>query len=308
MNAQEKERLFTRYEASLRLERGMSPNTVCAYLADAHRFIDTLATDVAVTDVDTAMIAMFIGDLSDLGIAPRSRARILSGLKSFFAFLTLEGDISVDPTLSLDSPRILKKMPDVLSVEEIDGIISTIDLSTAEGRRNRAIIELLYSCGLRVSELCSLSLTQLHLDDSFLVVYGKGNKERIVPMSEDSVTYLRAYIADDRNTPKRGHENIVFLNRLGTAISRVMIFKIIKHHTMLAGIHKTVSPHTLRHSFATHLLEGGANLRTIQLMLGHESIATTEVYLHVDTSHLREQINLYHPRANLPSKTGANPE
>ena len=298
MNAKLKQRIFTRYNAYLKLERGMSHNTVCAYLADALRFVDTLAQDTELQDVTTETIAEFIGDLNDLGISPRSRARIVSGLKSFFGFLTLENDIPVDPTLPLETPRIIQKMPDVLSLEEIDAIVDAIDLSTSEGRRNRAIIETLYSCGLRVSELCQLRLTQLHLDDGFLIVHGKGNKERLVPMSDSSVEYIRNYILEDRRSPKPGHEDIVFINRLGTSMSRVMIFKILKFLTQMAGIKKSVSPHTLRHSFATHLLEGGANLRTIQLMLGHESIATTEVYLHVDTSRLRHEILSYHPRAS----------
>lgn len=297
MTPQERERLFVRYNAYLQLERGMSLNTVAAYSADAERFVDTLDEEVKINEVNTAMIAEFIGDLNDLGISPRSRARILSGLKSFFGFLTLEGDITIDPTLPLETPRIVRRMPDVLSIEEIDAIIEAIDLSTSEGRRNRAIIETLYSCGLRVSELCDLRFNRLHFDDGFLLVHGKGNKERLVPMSPAAVSYLSAYIANDRRTPKPGYEDIVFINRLGTAMSRVMIFKIIKTLTAIAGIQKSVSPHTLRHSFATHLLEGGANLRTIQLMLGHESLATTEVYLHVDTSRLRHEILLHHPRA-----------
>lgn len=291
------ERSLERYVAYLGLERGMSANTISAYSADARRFLETLPDDVNITSVTTSDIGEFIGDLNDVGISPRSRARILSGLKSYFAFLTLEGDIAVDPTLPLETPRALHHLPDVLSLEEIDAIIDVIDLSTSEGRRNRAIIETLYSCGLRVSELCNLTLSQLHLDDGFVLVHGKGNKERLVPMSPAAISYISEYVAQDRKQPKPGHEDKVFINRLGTAMSRVMIFKIIKTLTALAGVDKTVSPHTLRHSFATHLLEGGANLRTIQMMLGHESIATTEVYLHVDTTRLRDEILLHHPRA-----------
>lgn len=292
------QRILDRYTAFLKLERGMSENTVSAYGADATRFIENLAENVELKDLETEDIALFIGDLNDIGISPRSRARIVSGLKSFFGFLTLEGDIPLDPTLGLETPRVIQHVPDVLSLEEIDSIIAAIDLSTPEGPRNRAIIETLYSCGLRVSELCQLKLNQLHLDDGFILVHGKGNKERLVPMSPASIHYLHTYISQHRNATKPGYEDAVFVNRLGTDMSRVMIFKIIKKLTAAAGIEKTVSPHTLRHSFATHLLEGGANLRTIQLMLGHESIATTEVYLHVDTTHLREEILLHHPRAN----------
>lgn len=291
-----RQRLMNRYNAYLALERGMSPNTVTAYCADAMRFLETVPENMEPAAITTDTIAQFLGDLNDLGISPRSRARILSGIKSFFGFLKIEGDIPVDPSLPLETPRISHQLPDVLAIEEIDAIISSIDLSVPEGRRNRAIIETLYSCGLRVSELCSLRLSQLHLDENFVIVYGKGSKERIVPMSPAAVEYIRNYINDDRNTPKRDYEDIVFLNRLGTGLSRVMVFKIIKRLTLLAGIEKSVSPHTLRHSFATHLLEGGANLRTIQMMLGHESIATTEVYLHVDSTRLREEIISHHPR------------
>lgn len=296
MNPLQSKRLLARYEAYLALERGMSSNTVAAYLSDASRYIENIAVETEITDITTDDIAAFIGDLHDLGIAPRSRARILSGLKSFFGFLTIEGDLALDPTLPLEMPRIVQSLPDVLSVEEIDAIISAIDMSTVDGRRNRAIIETLYSCGIRVSELCSLTLGQLHLDEAFIIVHGKGNKERLVPMSQPSVEYISAYLAHDRVTPKPGHEDIVFTSRLGRSLSRVMIFKIIKALVAAAGIQKNVSPHTLRHSFATHLLEGGANLRTIQMMLGHESIGTTEVYLHVGTSGLREQILRCHPR------------
>ena len=296
MTVAENKRLIDRFAAYLELERGMSEHTVSAYTADALRFIETLPEKMKPEEVETATLSNFIGDLHDVGISPRSRARIVSGIKSFFAFLTLEGDIAIDPTLPLEMPRITHHLPDVLSVEEIDAMIDVIDLSTAEGRRNRAIIEVLYSCGLRVSEVCTLRLTQLHLDDGFLLVHGKGSKERLVPMSPAAVEYVREYIRHDRIMPKPGNEDVVFINRLGTRLSRIMIFKIIKSVTAMAGIDKTVSPHTLRHSFATHLLEGGANLRTIQMMLGHESIATTEVYLHVDTTRLRDEVLTHHPR------------
>lgn len=297
MNHNTLRRLIDRYSAFLRLERGMSDNTVMAYVADASRFLETLNDDIPVAEVSTDMIAEFIGDLNDLGIAPRSRARIVSGLKSFFAFLYMEGDVPVDPTLPLDTPRITRHLPDVLTIDDIDAIIASCDLSTPEGRRNRAIIETLYSCGLRVSELCALTLNQLHFDSGFIVVHGKGSKDRVVPVASQAMKYIADYVRDDRATPQSGHEDIVFVNRRGSALSRVMIFKIIKKLTALAGINKNVSPHTLRHSFATHLLEGGANLRSIQMMLGHESIATTEVYLHVDTTHLRDEILTHLPRA-----------
>ena len=298
MNADVSKRLLDRYTAYLQLERGMSDNTIGAYRSDAARFLETLAENVSIQQVCTEDLAIFIGDLNDIGICPRSRARIVSGLKSFFGFLTLEGDLTVDPTLPLETPRITHYLPDVLTIDEIDTMIDAIDLSTQDGRRNRAILETMYSCGLRVSEVCSLQITQLHLDDGFMIVFGKGSKERLVPMSPAAVSYIAAYLSEDRGVPKPGNEDIVFLNRLGTKLSRVMIFKIIRRLAEMSGITKNVSPHTLRHSFATHLLEGGANLRTIQMMLGHESIATTEVYLHVDSTHLRDEIILHHPRAN----------
>lgn len=296
MTEKECGRLLGRFEAYLSLERGMSPNTVEAYTSDTSRLLQTLAPETAIGDITTEMVGAFIGDLNDLGISPRSRARILSGIKSFFAFLTIEGDIDVDPALPLETPRTLHHLPDVLGIEQIDAIIEAIDLSTAEGPRNRAIIETLYSCGLRVSELCELRLSAIHPDQGFVIVHGKGNKERLVPMSDSAITYIEKYLNDSRPAPRPGYEDCVFLNRFGRSLSRVMVFKIVKRLTELAGIDKTVSPHTLRHSFATHLLEGGANLRTIQMMLGHESIATTEVYLHVDTTRLREEILSHHPR------------
>lgn len=301
MTPTDRQRLIDRYEAFLHLERGMSGNTVMAYVADASRFLETLNGDYTITDVTTEMLAEFIGDLNDLGIAPRSRARIVSGLKSFFNFLLLENDITIDPAMPLETPRIARHLPDILTVDDIDAIITACDLSTPEGRRNRAIIETLYSCGLRVSELCALTLSQLHFDNEFIVVHGKGSKDRVVPVARSAVEYINQYIEHDRVIPKPGHEDIVFINRRGSALSRVMIFKIIKQLTALAGIQKKVSPHTLRHSFATHLLEGGANLRSIQMMLGHESIATTEVYLHVDTTRLRDEILQHLPRAKKTS-------
>lgn len=297
MTTSVRQRYIDRYAAYLGLERGMSLNTVAAYTADASRFLTSLDEDIDLTDITTADFASFIGDMHDVGISPRSRARIISGIKSFFAFLTLEGDIAVDPTLQLDNPRIPAHLPDVLSIDEIDSIIASADLSSGAERRNRAIVETLYSCGLRVSELCSLTLSQIHLDDRFIIVHGKGNKERLVPMSETSAAYIIEYLNNDRPAAAPGSEDTLFLNRFGKPLSRVMVFKIIKNLAQRAGIDKNISPHTFRHSFATHLLEGGANLRAIQTMLGHESIATTEIYLHVDSSRLRNEILDHHPRA-----------
>ena len=289
-------KLLDRFSAYLSLERGVAENTVMAYTADAAKFLDTLGDNYPLTSVDRQMMSEFIGDLVDLGIAPGSRSRIISGLKSFFKFLKLEKEIEHDPTVLLETPRLGRALPDVLSVDEIDRLISSIDLSVPDGRRNRAILETIYGSGLRVSELCTLELSRLRLDEGFLIVTGKGSKERVVPMSDISVKLIREYLAEDRPAPKRGEEDYVFLNRRGSHLTRQMIFIVIKNHASLAGIDKTVSPHTLRHSFATHLLEGGANLRVIQQMLGHESIGTTEIYLHVSNTRLRDQILRYHPR------------
>ena len=289
-------KLLDRFSAYLSLERGVAENTVMAYTADATKFLDTLGDNYPLTSVDRQMMSEFIGDLVDLGIAPGSRSRIISGLKSFFKFLKLENEIEHDPTVLLETPRLGRALPDVLSVEEIDRLIGSIDLSVPDGRRNRAILETIYGSGLRVSELCTLELSRLRLDEGFLIVTGKGSKERVVPMSDISVKLIREYLAEDRPAPKRGEEDYVFLNRRGSHLTRQMIFIVIKNHASLAGIDKTVSPHTLRHSFATHLLEGGANLRVIQQMLGHESIGTTEIYLHVSNTRLRDQILRYHPR------------
>ena len=232
-----------------------------------------------------------------MGISSRSQARIISGIKSFFRFLKLENQIENNPTLLLESPRIGQKLPEVLSIEEIDNMISCIDLSSNEGQRNRAIIETLYGCGLRVSELINLEINKIFFEEEYIVVKGKGNKERLVPISTIAINEIKLYL-DDRShlNIKPGEENILFLNRRGRRLTRVMIFYIIKQLAELAGIRKDISPHTLRHSFASHLLEGGANLRAIQQMLGHESIATTEIYIHIDRTRLRDEILTYHPR------------
>lgn len=292
------ERLLDRFRAYLSLERGLSANTVEAYLADAARCLKALPPGLRPDEITQADLSDLMADLTDLGIAPRTRTRIVSGLKCFFGFLLLEGDIRKDPTLRLSAPRPGVRLPEVLTVEQIDALSDAADLSTPEGRRNRAIVETLYGCGLRVSELCGLELSRMNLDGGYLMVTGKGSKDRMVPMSEVSVNLITDYLAHDRPAPKPGHEDTVFLNRRGARLSRVMVFYIVRDLARSAGIGVEISPHTLRHSFATHLLEGGANLRAIQQMLGHESIATTEVYLHVDTSRLREQILRYHPRNN----------
>lgn len=289
--------LRRRYEAYLMLERGLSDNTRDAYLSDIDRFVACLADNCSFGEITPLDIESFLGDLHDLGIAPRSQARILSGIKSFFKFLRLERLVDTNPTLLIDSPRLGRHLPDVLSVEEIDAMIAAVDTGKAEALRNQTIIEVLYGCGVRVSELVSLETGNIDFDERVVIVAGKGNKERMVPMSDASVRLIREYLSsDERPTPRKGEENILFLNRRGRRLTRVMIFYIVKSLAEAAGVKKDISPHTLRHSFATHLLEGGANLRAIQQMLGHESISTTEIYIHLDNSRLREEILNYHPR------------
>ena len=293
--------LMRRYRQYLRLERAFSSNTLDAYMRDLDKllgFFDSEGIDFRQATLDT--FHAFVATLMDVGITTRSISRILSGVHAFYAFLELEREVPTDPTELLESPKRGTHLPDVLSVDEIDRLINAIDLTKQEGCRDRAILEVLYSCGLRVSELCGLRMSDLFLDEGFIRVMGKGKKQRLVPISQRAVDELDAWFIDrDAITPKAGHEDFVFLSfRRGTALSRITIFHIIRMLCIAADIRTTVSPHTFRHSFATHLLEGGANLRAIQEMLGHESINTTQVYMHVDRSHLREEILLHHPRNN----------
>lgn len=291
--------LVRKYIQYLKLEKSFSSNTIDAYLKDLQKLLDYLEDKgVQANLANLDILHQFAATLYDLGICPRSIARILSGIKAFYRFLILEHEIKCDPTELLETPKIRKTLPEILNIQEIDAIIQAIDLSKDEGQRNRAIIEMLYSCGLRVSELCQLKLSDLFLEQYFIRVFGKGNKERLVPISEKAIHELKLWFLD-RNTCniKKGHEDFVFLSlRRGTALSRIMIFHIIKELAAVCGIRKNISPHTFRHSFATHLLEGGANLRAIQAMLGHESIATTEIYMHIERNKLREEILLHHPR------------
>lgn len=286
------------YEAYLILERGLSDNTREAYVRDVGKLVRYLETEkVTLREVTTDTLRAFAADLFDLGISPRTQARIVSGIKSFFRFLKLEGYLDSNPSLLLESPALRRHLPEVLRVDEIDAMIGAIDMGKAEGQRNRAIMETLYGCGLRVSELINLEISKLYFDEQFIMVHGKGDKERIVPISPQAIREIKDYLPDRALLPvKRGEENILFLNRRGHRLTRVMIFYIIKQLAEAAGIRKEVSPHTLRHSFATHLLEGGANLRAIQQMLGHEDISTTEIYLHIDRSMLRAEILAHHPR------------
>jgi integrase/recombinase XerD len=288
-------RSYVRY---LKLQRNMSGNTLDAYQRDLRKLLDYLEHEGKdVRDVVLEDLEHFSAGLHDIGIHPRSQCRILSGVRSFFRFLQLDGYRDDDPTELLESPQIGEHLPEVLTPEEVDRLEGSIDLSKWEGHRNRAIIEVLFSCGLRVSELVNLKLSNLYIEDEFVRVQGKGSKERLVPISKKAIQEL-TYWFDDRNhmTIKPGEEDYVFLNRYGKHLTRVMILIMIKRQAEAAGIGKTISPHTLRHSFATALLEGGADLRIIQALLGHESIGTTEIYTHIDTSMLRKEILEHHPR------------
>ena len=293
-----------RFLAHLTLTKGMSQNTAQAYSDDVDKLTRFLAeTGVAVDHASTADLEAFVSTLHDVGIQPRSQARIISGVKSFYKFLRLEGYMDADPTELLLTPKIGRHLPEVLTIDEIDAMIDAIDMSKPEGQRNRAIIETLYGCGLRVSELIGLQLSQLFMEERYVIIQGKGNKQRLVPISPVAIEQITLYLEQTRahQVAKRGSEDILFLNRRGAMLTRQMIFHIVKQLCELAGIRKVISPHTLRHSFATHLLEGGANLRAIQQMLGHESITTTEIYVHIDRSRLRDEILTHHPRNTSPT-------
>ena len=299
MKTREKsEKIIIKYRQYLKLEKGLSENTVQAYLTDLDKLMAYLTLEgIDYTEVTLEHLEYFSAGLHDIGIHPRSQARILSGIRSFYQFLLLEDYIEQDPCELLESPQIGKHLPDVLTVEEIDALIGQIDRSTREGQRNCAILETLYSCGLRVSELCNLKISDLYLNEGFIKVEGKGNKQRLVPISPRAVSELKNYFLDrEQGLIKPGYEDFVFISRFGKNISRIMVFHIIKELAAAIGLKKSISPHTFRHSFATHLLEGGANLRAIQCMLGHESIGTTEIYMHIDRTLLRQEIIEHHPR------------
>ena len=290
--------IVSRYRRYLKLEKGYSANTLDAYMRDVDKLFRYLAVEqVDVLDVKLEDLEHFAAFISDLGLGPRSLARILSGVRQFYRFLGIDGYLEVDPTELLESPKQPDHLPEVLSTAEVDLLEQAIDLSKWEGHRNRAIIEVLFSCGLRVSELTNLKLSNLYIEEQYIRVMGKGSKERLVPISPRALDELNYWFAD-RNVMniKPGEEDYVFLNRRGHHLTRTMILIMIKRYAVEAGIKKTISPHTLRHSFATSLLEGGADLRAIQAMLGHESIGTTEIYTHIDTSTLRQEILEHHPR------------
>lgn len=290
--------IIRKYQQYLKLEKSLSPNTQDAYMTDLQKLLHFLEGEaIEVTDVTLDDLQRFAAGLHDIGIHPRSQARILSGIKSFFHFLVIADYQEADPSELLESPKIGFKIPEVLTVEEIDNIISAVDMDKNEGQRNRAILETLYSCGLRVSELCNLKLSDLYFEEGFIKVEGKGSKQRLVPISPRAIKEIKYWLLDrNQGKIKKGFEDYVFLARWGNNISRIMVFHLIKELAEKAGITKNISPHTFRHSFATHLLEGGANLRAIQCMLGHESIATTEIYTHIDRNMLRSEIIEHHPR------------
>ncbi len=287
----------------MKLQRNYSGNTLEAYILDINKLLKFLKDNgISPEAAKLSDIQCFAASLHDIGISPRSQCRILSGVRAFYKYLYLDGYIKDDPTELLESPKLGDHLPEVLTTEEVDRLEQAIDLSKWEGQRNKAIIEVLFSCGLRVSELVNLKMSALYLDEQFVRIMGKGNKERLVPISENAIEQLRYWFIDRSHMNiKPGEEDYVFLNRRGAHLTRTMILIMIKRLGAEAGIQKTISPHTLRHSFATALLEGGADLRAIQSMLGHESIGTTEIYTHIDTHTLREEILNHHPR-NIAAK------
>lgn len=298
--------LLAQYRQYIYLEKSLSENTIEAYLSDLHKFTEFLIPEIsdsaqiddALLKVNSDAIQAYVAYLYECGIQARSQARELSALRSFYRFLLYEKQITEDPTQYLETPRIGRKLPTVLSVPEIEKLISAVDLQQAEGERNKAILEIMYGCGLRVSEAINLKLQQLHFDENYIRIIGKGDKERLIPIGKTAIEAVQQYIEGSRRKIKikKGMEGFVFLNRRGNTLSREMVFTIIKRLALVAGITKSISPHTLRHSFATHLIEGGADLRAVQEMLGHESITTTEIYTHLDHDYLRSTIALHHPR------------
>jgi integrase/recombinase XerD len=285
----------------LRLEKSLSKNSIEAYERDVQKlksFSETFSPPLSPTNISQKEIRLFIKWITELGLSATSQARILSGLKAFFEFLVIEKEIKEDPMEFIEAPRIGRKLPDVLSIEEMENILSSIDMSRKDGHRNRALLELLYSCGLRVSELVDTKVSQIYFDEGFIRVIGKGNKERLVPVGEIALNFLTLYIKGDRVhlNVQPGHEDFIFLNLRGKRLTRMTIFNVIKEHVIKCGIQKSISPHTFRHSFATHLVEAGADLRAVQEMLGHASITTTEIYTHLDRHRLKEEILSFHPR------------
>ena len=288
------------FKAYLQLEKSLSDNSVAAYLRDIEKltqFLQQTGSLKTPEEIKLKDLQTFIKWVAELGMSSTSQARIISGIKSFYKYCLLERIANIDPTTLLEAPKLKRLLPDTLNFEEIENLISQIDLSKAEGGRNKAILEVLYSCGLRVSELVNMKISHLYFDVGFVRIIGKGDKERLVPIGSSAIKYLKIYLKDIRVhiSVKQGNEDIVFLNRRGSKLSRVMIFMIIKDLALKAGIKKSISPHTFRHSFATHLVEGGADLRAVQEMLGHESITTTQIYTHLDREFLRKTLEQFHP-------------
>lgn len=288
------------FQSYLKIERGLSKNTIDNYTFDLERlctFLSENSINIAPEKIEEETIQQFVYDVSK-AVNPRSQARIISGLKSFFSYLIFEDFRTDNPMELIESPKIGRKLPDTLSVEDIDNLIAAVDLSTQVGERNRALLETLYSCGLRVSEIITLKISDLFFEEGFIKITGKGSKQRFVPIAKSTQKYIKLYKESDRNrlVVAKGHEDTLFLNRRGKQLTRAMIFTIIKTLAIKIDLRKNISPHTLRHSFATHLLQNGADLRSIQMMLGHESITTTEIYVHLDRKHLTQIINTFHPR------------
>ena len=289
------DRIAEDYRNYLRIERGMSPNTVASYSRDVEGLLGAYEGYRA-ADIGTAEIERYLSERIEKGLAKRSQARMLSSFRSFFNWCVEEGEVKENPCDRIDAPKLGKYLPAVLSVEEVDAILSSVDTKTPTGLRNRAILEVLYGCGLRVSECTGLRISHIHLDEGYVDVVGKGNKQRIVPLGEMAAEAIRNYLPVRPEPAARPFEDILFLNRAGRPLSRVSVFNLVKEQAMAAGIHKEISPHTFRHSFATHLIEGGADLRVVQEMLGHESILTTEIYTHIDSSTWQAAILEHHPR------------
>jgi integrase/recombinase XerD len=290
------------YETFLRIEKSLSPNSVSAYVNDINKlisFIEEFYPNLTPETVKLAQLRKFVEWMNQKGISPRTQARTISGIKSFYKFLLIEEAVENDPTTLVESPRIGRKLPEILTDDEINSLIEAIDDTKAEGLRNKAILETLYSCGLRVSELVDLKLSNLHFEQEFLRIAGKGERERLVPISKRAIEDIKKYLINSRKklVIEKGFENVVFLNRRGKKLSRVMIFTIIKNLADKIKLEKNISPHTFRHSFASALVQGGADLRTVQEMLGHESILTTEIYTHLDKEYLKDTVNKFHPRS-----------
>ena len=288
-------RLAEDFRNYLRIERGMSPNTVASYVRDVEGLLKAYEGYLP-ADIGTPEVEKYLSDRIQKGLSKRSQARLLSSLRSFFNWCIEEGDLKDNPCDRIDAPKLGKYLPAVLSVEEVDAIMESVDLKASSGLRDRAILEVLYGCGLRVSECTGLLQSHVHLDEGYVDVIGKGNKQRIVPLGEMAAGAIRNYLPARPEPSARAYEDILFLNRFGRPLSRVSVFNLVKERAMAAGIHKEISPHTFRHSFATHLIEGGADLRIVQEMLGHESILTTEIYTHIDSSTWQAAVLAHHPR------------